>query len=269
MPAQRRAAWARGGFMPAEIHVFRCLEDNIGALIHDPSTGACAAIDAPEEGPILAALTERGWRLSDILVTHRHADHVQGIPALKQRTGCRVVAPVKAQGQVPVVDAWVREGDTVHVGDLQAHVWETPGHCADHISYWFAADRALFAGDTLFTLGCGRVLEGSYAHLWASLQRLAALPDESRVYSGHDYVLSNARFALAADPDNEALKGRAQEAEAAKREGRFLVPSRIREEKATNPFLRAGEPAVAKSVGKEGAPAGEVFEALRDWKNRF
>jgi hydroxyacylglutathione hydrolase len=210
MPAQRRVAWARGGFMPAEIHVFRCLEDNIGALIHDPSTGACAAIDAPEEGPILAALTERGWRLSDILVTHRHADHVQGIPALKQRTGCRVVAPVKAQGQVPVVDAWVREGDTVHVGDLQAHVWETPGHCADHISYWFAADRALFAGDTLFTLGCGRVLEGSYAHLWASLQRLAALPDESRVYSGHDYVLSNARFALAADPDNEALKGRAQ-----------------------------------------------------------
>jgi len=255
--------------MPAEIHVFRCLQDNIGALIHDPASSACAAIDAPEEGPILAALAETGWRLSDILVTHRHADHVQGIEALKSRTGCRVVAPQKAGAQVPAVDAYVREGDTVHVGGLQAHVWETPGHCADHVSYWFAADRALFCGDTLFTLGCGRVLEGSYADLWHSLQRLAALPDEAKVYSGHDYVLSNGRFALAADPDNAALKARMAEAERAKAENRFLIPSTIGEEKATNPFLRAGDPAVARSVNKEGAPAGEVFAALREWKNRF
>jgi len=255
--------------MPAEIHVFRCLQDNIGALVHDPASGACAAIDAPEEGPILAALAETGWRLSDILVTHRHADHVQAIEALKIRTGCRVVAPQKAGAQVPAVDAYVREGDTVHVGGLQAHVWETPGHCADHISYWFAADRALFCGDTLFTLGCGRVLEGSYADLWHSLQRLAALPDEAKVYSGHDYVLSNGRFALAADPDNAALKARMAEAERAKAENRFLIPSTIGEEKATNPFLRAGEPAVARSVNKEGAPAGDVFAALREWKNRF
>jgi hydroxyacylglutathione hydrolase len=255
--------------MSAEIHVFRCLDDNIGALVHDPSTGACASIDAPEEGPILAALAEKGWTLTDILVTHSHTDHVQAIPALKQRTGCRVVAPVKSGDQVPAVDARVQEGDTVLVGDLQAHVWETPGHCADHVSYWFAADRALFAGDTIFTLGCGRVLDSTYSALWQSLQRLAALPDEARVYSGHDYVLSNARFALAADPDNEALKARAAEAERAKAEGRFLVPSTIGEEKATNPFLRAGDPALARSVKKEGADPGEVFQALREWKNRF
>jgi hydroxyacylglutathione hydrolase len=255
--------------MSAQIHVFRCLEDNIGALVHDPATGACAAIDAPEDGPILAALAETGWTLSDILVTHRHGDHVQGIPALKQRTGCRVVAPVKSGSDVPLVDAWVREGDTVHVGDLQAHVWETPGHCADHVSYWFAANRALFAGDTLFTLGCGRVLDSTYAALWTSLERLSALPDEARVYSGHDYVLSNARFALAVEPDNKALQGRAAEAEHAKAEGRFLVPSTIGEEKATNPFLRAGKPSVARSVQKEGAAPGEVFQALREWKNRF
>ena len=165
--------------MPAEIHVFRCLEDNIGALIHDPSTGACAAIDAPEEGPILAALSQKGWRLSDILVTHRHADHVQGIEGLKQRTGCRVVAPAKALGHVPEVDVAVREGDVVEVGDLKAEVWETPGHCADHISYWFAGERVVFAADTLFTLGCGRVMESSYSDMWRSLQRLAALPDEA------------------------------------------------------------------------------------------
>jgi hydroxyacylglutathione hydrolase len=155
------------------------------------------------------------------------------------------------------------------VGGLQAHVWETPGHCNDHVSYWFAADRALFCADVLFTMGCGRVLEGSYGDLWNSLQRLAALPDEVKVYCGHDYTLSNARFALAADPDNGALKARVAEAEAAKARGGFLVPTTIGQEKATNPFLRAGEPALAKAVGKEGADAATVFAALREWKNRF
>jgi hydroxyacylglutathione hydrolase len=255
--------------MTAQIHVFRCLSDNIGALIHDPASGMCAAIDAPEEAPILAALAETGWELSEILVTHRHADHVQAIAPLKARLGCRVVAPAKARDQIPGADVFVREGDTVHVGGLQAHVWDTPGHCADHVSYWFAADRALFCGDTLFTLGCGRMLEGSYADLWHSLQRLAALPDEARVYSGHDYTLSNARFALAADPGNAALQRRAADAATAQKEGRFLIPSTIGEEKATNPFLRAGEPALAKSVGLEGAPPLAVFQALREWKNKF
>ena len=255
--------------MPAEIHVFPCLEDNIGALVHDPQTGACAAIDAPEEGPVLRALDETGWRLSDILVTHRHADHVQAIPALKRRLGCRVIAPQKAAAEVPTADAFVREGDTVKVGELAAHVWETPGHCPDHVSYWFAADRALFAGDTLFTLGCGRVSASSYAEMWHSLERLAALPDDARVYSGHDYVLSNAKFALAADPGNGALAERAAEAERAKAEGRFLVPSTLGEEKRTNPFLRAGEPTLAAAAGKPGADAGTVFQALREWMNSF
>ena len=256
--------------MPAVIHPFRCLEDNIGALVHDPVSGACAAIDAPEEGPILKALADTGWRLTDILVTHRHADHTGAIAPLRRLFGCRVVAPAKARAEVPAADAYVAEGDTVLVGELSAHVWETPGHCRDHVSYWFAADRAVFAGDTLFTLGCGRVMEAPFATMWHSLERLAALPQEARIYSGHDYVLSNARFALAVDPGNEALAARAAEAEAAKAEGRFLVPSTIGIEKATNPFLRAGEPALARSVGlPEGAAPGAVFEKLREWKNTF
>ena len=255
--------------MSAQIHAFLCLQDNIGALIHDPKTGACAAIDAPEEGPILAALAEKGWRLTDLLITHRHSDHVQAVEALKSRTGCRVVAPAKAREAVPSADLWVTEGDGVLVGTLQARVLETPGHCADHVSYWFEEDRALFAGDTLFTLGCGRMFEGSYADFWRTLRRLTALPDDTRVYCGHDYTLSNARFALAADPGNAALKARAQEAERARAEGRFLVPTTIGEEKATNPFLRAGEPALAKTVHKEGAAPEEVFQSLREWKNRF
>lgn len=253
-----------------EIRAFLCREDNIGVLLHDPASGATAAIDVPEEAAVRRALDETGWRLTDILVTHRHADHVEGIPGLKRTTGARVVAPAKAGDAVPDADVRVAEGDRVSVGGLEAAVWETPGHCRDHVTYWFEAPRLVFAGDVLFTLGCGRVMESPMSEMWTSLERFLALPDEARVYSGHDYVLSNARFARAADPENKALEARAEEAERAGREGRFLIPSTIGEERATNPFLRAGEPALARSAGlAPGAPAGEVFAALREWKNRF
>lgn len=255
--------------MTAEIRVFPCLDDNIGVLIRDPGTGACAAVDAPDEGPILAALEETGWRLTDILVTHRHSDHVAGIPPLKERYGARVVAPRKSFASVPGADEAVGEGDRVRVGGLEAEVWDTPGHCSDHVSYWFATTGALFSGDALFTLGCGRVLEDTPEVLYRTLQRFAGLPDHALVYCGHDYTLSNARFALAAEPGNEALQARAREAEAAKAEGRLMVPSRLGEEKRTNPFMRAGEPALARAVDLEGAAPEEVFRALREWKNRF
>ncbi len=209
-----------------EIRTFLCRSDNIGVLIRDPATGACAAIDVPEAGPVLEALDETGWRLTDILVTHRHTDHVAGIPEVKARTGARVTAPAKAGEAVPEVDAWVAEGDVVRVGDLVAQVWETPGHCADHVTYWFEGAGVVFAGDTLFTLGCGRVMEAEPATLWNSLQRFSGLPDATAVYSGHDYVRSNARFALAAEPDNAALQARAAEAERAAAEGRFLIRAR-------------------------------------------
>ncbi|ACL55490.1 hydroxyacylglutathione hydrolase [Methylobacterium nodulans] len=253
-----------------EIRTFLCRSDNIGVLLHDPVTSACAAIDVPEAGAVLRALKETGWRLTDILVTHRHFDHVEGIPEVKARTGARVTAPAKAGDAVPEVDATVREGDVVKVGSLVGTVWETPGHCADHVTYWFERERLAFAGDTLFTLGCGRVMESPPEVLWRSLSRFLALPDETAIYSGHDYVLSNARFALAADPDNSNLKARAELAERVKRDGRFLIPTTLGEEKATNPFLRAGEPALARSVDMApGSDPAAVFAALREWKNRF
>ena len=253
-----------------EIKTFRCRSDNIGVLIRDVATGACAAIDVPEAGPMLKALDETGWRLSDILVTHRHADHVEGIPAVKRATGARVIAPAKAGDAVPDVDVRVAEGDTVRVGDLEAQVWETPGHCADHVTYWFEGAGLVCAGDTLFTLGCGRVMESPPETLWRSLQRFSALPDDTQVFSGHDYVIANARFALAADPGNPKLAARLAEAERAEAQGRFLVPSTMGLERATNPFLRSGEPALARTAGC-GPEAGpeQVFVALRAWKNRF
>ncbi|NEU10546.1 hydroxyacylglutathione hydrolase [Methylobacterium sp. BTF04] len=253
-----------------EIRTFLCRSDNIGVLIRDPATGACAAIDVPEAAPVLRVLDETGWTLTDILVTHRHADHIDGIPEVKRRTGAKVTAPAKAGAAVPEVDVAVSEGDTVRIGGLTGQGWETPGHCADHVSYWFEEAGLAFSGDTLFTLGCGRVMESPPETLWQSLTRFLALPDTTEIYSGHDYVVANARFALAADARNPALVARAAEAEQAKKEGRFLIPTTMAAERATNPFLRSAEPALAEAV--DLAPGTEpviVFKALRDWKNRF
>lgn len=253
-----------------DIRTFLCRSDNIGVLIRDPATGACASIDVPEAGPVLKALDETGWHLTDILVTHRHGDHIDGIPEVKRRTGARVTAPAKAGDAVPEVDIRVSEGDTVRVGDLEGRVWETPGHCADHVTYWFETAGIAFAGDTLFTLGCGRVMESPPETLWHSLERFLALPASTEIYSGHDYVIANARFALAADPQNAAVAARAREAERAKSEGRFLIPTTLEAERATNPFLRSGEAALAKAVDLDpGTAPAIVFKSLRDWKNRF
>jgi len=255
--------------MPTAFHTFLCLSDNIGVLIHDEATGATASVDVPDAAAAERALDDMHWRLSHIIVTHRHGDHVQGIPALKAKTGAHVVAPRKAAAQVPDADELVAGGDQVRIGSLTAAVLDTPGHCADHISYWFQKENALFAGDTIFTLGCGRVSEGPPSVLWSSLQRIAGLPEETRIWSGHEYTLSNAKFALSVDGGNGALKKRFADFERLRAAGKLTVPTTLAEEKATNPFLRAGDPQVQKAVGMAGADASAVFAELRERKNRF
>ncbi|MBV8450346.1 MAG: hydroxyacylglutathione hydrolase [Hyphomicrobiales bacterium] len=255
--------------MPAAFHTFLCRTDNIGVLIHDEATGSTASVDVPEAEAVERALREKNWRLTHIIVTHRHLDHIEGIPALKAKTGARVIAPKKAAAQVPQADELVGDGDKVKVGELTASVLDTPGHCADHISYWFAKENALFAGDTIFTLGCGRVSEATPSVLWSSLQRISALPDNTRIWSGHEYTLSNAKFALSVDGNNETLKNRYAKFEKQRAANELTVPTTLAEEKATNPFLRAGDPKVQKAVGMAGADASAVFAELRERKNRF
>ncbi|MBS7697271.1 MULTISPECIES: hydroxyacylglutathione hydrolase [unclassified Chelatococcus] len=255
--------------MPALIEVFPCRSDNIGVLIHDPASGATAAIDAPEADPILEVLAARNWSLTDVLVTHKHADHVEGILPLKDRYDLTVTGPGAEADAIPGLDVAVHEGDVVKVGTLEAKVIATPGHTAGHIAYWFAKEEALFAGDTLFALGCGRLFENSPEEMWQSLQKLAALPDAARLYCGHEYTQSNARFALAVTPDDPALQKRAAAIDALRAAGKLTIPSTLGEEKATNPFLRANEPALAKAVGLENGRAAEVFAALRRWKDKF
>ena len=255
--------------MAAETHLFLCLKDNYGVLLHDPGSGATAAIDAPEAAPIEAALKSTGWRLTDILVTHHHGDHTAGISELKNRHRCRVVAPQQEAARIPLVDETVREGSRVSVGKLEANVLETPGHTAGHISYWFHADKLVFAGDTLFSIGCGRVIEGTPEMMWASLRKLRDLPGDTKVFCGHEYTLANIRFAQTIEPDNRALAARAEQAARQVAAGTPTIPTTIDEEKAANPFLRADVPAVAASVGLAGKPAAEVFAEVRARKNRF
>lgn len=254
--------------MAAEIRVFPCLSDNFGYLIHDPATKATASIDAPEAGPIIQALEREGWPLTDILVTHHHADHVGGVAELKKKYACRVVAPVDNATAIHDVDLRVKEGDTVKVGNLTARVLETPGHTLDHISYMFDADRALFCADTLFSIGCGRVFEGTYPMMWDSLLKLRALPNDTRVYCGHEYTASNVKFALGIEPNNPALKARADEVTKQRAANQPTIPTLIRDEKEANVFLRADVPSVAAAVGLAGKSPAEVFGELRERKNK-
>jgi hydroxyacylglutathione hydrolase len=255
--------------MPAQTRLFLCLKDNFGVLVHDPASGATAAIDAPEAAPIETALKATGWRLTDILVTHHHHDHTGGIEELKHRYRCRVVAPDAESRGIPQVDETVRENDKVNVGTIEAQVIETPGHTAGHISFYFPADRLAFVGDTLFSIGCGRVIEGNAQMMWESLLKLRALPDDTRVFCGHEYTAANIRFAKTIEPNNALLLEREQEVAKLIAAKTMTIPSLLGEEKAANPFLRADIPDVAKSVGLVGKPAWQVFGEIRERKNRF
>jgi hydroxyacylglutathione hydrolase len=255
--------------MPAQIYLFPCLTDNFGVLIHDTQSGATAAIDAPEAAAVEAALKKTGWRLTDILVTHHHGDHTAGISELTRHYRCRVVAPRREAQRIAAADETVGEGDPVRVGGLEGRVIDTPGHTAGHISYFFPADKLAFVGDTLFSIGCGRVIEGNAEMMWQSLTKLRDLPDDTRFYCGHEYTEANIRFAKTIEPDNKALAARADEVAKLRAAGKPTIPASIGAEKAENPFLRADVPEVAKAVGLAGSPPWKVFAEIRERKNRF
>lgn len=254
--------------MPLDLHVFRTLSDNAGALLHDPATGACAAVDVPDAGEVLAAARAKGWTISDVFITHAHHDHTQGVAMVKQATGATVVGPQDAKSAAPL-DRIIGEGDTVSLGSDSFDIWHTPGHSDGHLSYVSLGAKIALVGDVVFVMGCGRVQPGQMDAMWTSLSRLMALPGDIRLVGGHDYTLANARFAHSVDPSNAAVSARFTEAETAKAEGRFWALTTVAEEQATNPFFRAGEGALAAAVGRVGAPASQVFAALREAKNKF
>ena len=251
--------------MPLTVHQFPCLEDNYGFLVRDEATGLAATIDTPDAKAILGELEKLGWKLALILNTHWHPDHAGGNAEIKAATGCTIVGPAEVTRIAPL-DREVKDGDLVMLGETEFRVIDTGGHTLGHITYSDAADRIAFVGDTLFALGCGRLFEGTAAQMWTSLQRLAALPDDTAVYCAHEYTASNARFALSVD-DDPALKARTEQIFAARQKGLPTVPTTIGLEKATNPFLRA--PKLAGRVGAAGEPDHAAFGAVRAAKDGF
>jgi hydroxyacylglutathione hydrolase len=250
------------------IEIIPILRDNYAFLLTDAGTGTTGVVDPGEARPVLERLAQSGRRLDWILITHHHGDHTGGNTEIKERTGCRIVGPSAEAARIPGLDLGVGEGESFELGASRAALIATPGHTAGPISYHFADARALFCGDTLFVMGCGRLIEGDARTMWASLGKLMALPDATRVYCGHEYTLANARFAVTVDPENPLLQERLRTVEAARAAGKPTVPSTMGEEKATNPFLRAAEPAIRRRLGLEGADDAEVFAEIRRRKDR-
>ncbi|SDO28604.1 hydroxyacylglutathione hydrolase [Aureimonas jatrophae] len=252
-----------------EIRQFLCRTDNYGVIVHDGARGVAVSIDAPEEGPILATLQREGWRLTHILTTHHHNDHTSANAALKARFGLEIIGPRGERDRIPGLDRAVSGGERFDLAGLVVEVIDTPGHTAGGISYHMPDERLLFSNDALFSLGCGRLFEGDAATMWASLQRLRALPDDTTVYCGHEYTATNARFALDVDPGNLLLQERVKEVEAQRVAGQATVPVRLGDEKRTNPFLRADDPGLAEAIGMAGADPVAVFAALRERRNGY
>ena len=245
------------------------LNDNYIYMLHDSVSLETAVIDPALELPVLAVLAEKGWQLSFILNTHHHWDHVGANLALKQQTGCQIIAAASDRERIPGIDVAVGQGDVFALGQHQAQVIATPGHTSGHVVYYFAEDQALFCGDTLFVMGCGRLFEGTPEQMYASLQTLKALPPSTRVYCTHEYTLANAGFALSVEPDNIDLQQKLLAVKELRAANIATVPTTIAEEIATNPFFRVENISIQKELGLVGAAADVVFAALRQRKDNF
>ena len=255
--------------MPLDIQTVPCLADNYAYILRDTATGTVAIVDVPEAAPLIAALDARGLGLDLILLTHHHDDHIQGVPELVAKYGCKVVGAAADAHRLPPLDIQVAEGDTVKVGESEGNVLDVSGHTVGHIAFHFLASDAVFSADSLMALGCGRLFEGDGAMMQASMEKFLNMPDSTIVYSGHEYTQANARFALSIEQDNADLRARAERIDAARERGMPTVPSSLAEEKATNPFLRAHVSSVKAAVGLPDGSDAEVFTEVRRRKDTF
>jgi len=249
--------------------MFSALSDNYCYLIRDPETGLTGVVDTPDVAAIEKALAETGWSLDYILNTHHHSDHAGGNLELKKKTGCKIVGPRADTARIPGIDIALGDGDTFELGSKIATVYDTPGHTSGHIVYHFAADDIAFTGDTLFSMGCGRLFEGSAEQMWTSLQKLLAWPDDTLVYCAHEYTQANAAFALTVEPENARLVERAKQVDELRQLDEPTIPSTIGLERATNPFLRPTSPGLQATIGMPGAPLVDVFAETRRRKDNF
>ena len=252
-----------------EILSIPVLNDNYVHLIHDPASGATACVDPAIAPPVIKAAKGKGWSISHILITHPHGDHTDGVPEIVAAFGAEVYGSHADQGQIPQCAHGVQQGDRIEMGSVSCEVLDVPGHTAHHVAYYFKDGSTLFPGDTLFSLGCGRLFGGTAVQMWDSLKKLRALPSGTQVYCAHEYTNANADFALSVDPDNANLKARADEVVRLREAGKPTVPSLLEEETRCNPFLRCDIPSFQTTVGMAGQKAEKVFAELRRQKDHF
>ncbi len=255
--------------MALDIRQIPVLKDNFIYLAREPKSGAVAVVDPAVAGPVLETADRLGWKITHILNTHHHGDHVGGNMEIKEATGCTIVGPGHDPDRIPGMDVQVKDGDTYDLGQSRAQVFFVPGHTSGHIAYWFKDSDALFCGDTMFSIGCGRLFEGTPQQMWTSLSRLRALPPQTQIYCAHEYTESNIRFAVSVDPNNAALRRREAEVKSLRAAGKYSVPSTLGEERAANPFLRADAPELAAAIGMAGRSPVEVFAEVRARKDKF
>jgi len=252
-----------------DIRQIPVLNDNYVYLVREPEQNAVGVVDPALVEPIMAEAERLGWAITHVINTHHHGDHTGGNLEIKKRTGCTIVGPGHDRGRIPGIDLELNDGDTFKFGAAEADVFFIPGHTRGHIAYWFAGADALFCGDTLFSIGCGRVFEGTMDQMWSSLSRLRTLPSETRVYCAHEYTQSNIQFAVSVDPNNLALRTREAEVKRKRERGEPTVPSRLGEELAANPFLRADQSDFQAALGMAGADPVAVFTEVRRRKDSF
>lgn len=253
-----------------EIHQLPALEDNYIYMLRDSATGLVAAVDPTKAKVVREFLEARGWKLDIIFNTHHHDDHIGGNLALKDRYQCAIYGNAKDASRIPGISKVIRDGDEFLFGETKVKVLAADGHTRGHIVYWFADDRALFCGDVIFSLGCGKLFEGTPEEMWSTLSRLRDLPDETRLYCAHEYTLENSVFALRMEPGNTELQARVAEVKRLRAEGKSTIPSTVAMEKATNPFLRPESQELRTALRFQGAPAlSEVFARTRSAKDRM
>jgi hydroxyacylglutathione hydrolase len=255
--------------MPLHVELIPCLTDNYAYLLYDPGDQLCAVVDPSEAAPVKQALEARGLRLTHILNTHHHFDHTGGNIPLKHEFGALVVGPEKDRERIPALDIGVSESSPWQFGSYTAHILEIPAHTRAHIAFVFEEDSIAFTGDTLFAMGCGRLFEGTPEMMWTSLSKLMRLPDETRIYCGHEYTLSNGRFAMTLEPGNPALGDRMREVEERRAHAQPTIPSTLSLEKETNPFLRPSSAEIRRTLGMENADDVAVFAEIRRRKDVY
>ncbi len=252
-----------------EIHKFICRDDNYGVLVHDHKSGTTVSIDAPDAKAVTDNLKKRGWQLTHILTTHHHADHVDGNLELQDSYGCQIWGPEAEKNKIPGINKTFKGGDKFEIARTKVEVFDCPGHTLGHIAFHFFEDYVLFAGDTLFAMGCGRVLEGTMDQMYGAVNQFKKLHGITSVHCGHEYTLSNARFAMAMEPNNRALNARFNVVTAQRERGEMTCPTTIGDELKTNPFMRCDSKEIRTLLGMETATDTEVFAELRERKNKF